>query len=222
MDATTLDQKGLRSNALISQKQTGVGGILSHPGDVRSFFLSRTVKTKNLSQLQEQFLQTGDMSLVEKLYRTLVAIGLTVQRESKDPSLNQDPDAVLDIASSVCIRLISKREVVVTYASAYMKRALFFMNKKTFHDSLDEREYEAPTSQEFDAYDNYINNLGIDESTEVGALVLATLRSRLSLEKVAKNLDPVTEREFRKEMEVVKKYVEENLQGSGMYKACGC
>ena len=169
--------------------------------------------------LQSQYLQTRQNQYLEQLYQKLIDLGLFVQRAS--PEVNQDRNSVLDVATSICLRLMTKGALVHS-PSAYFKKALFYMNKQSFVDSLDEQDFEAP--DESQSYDSYITNLiessGIDSASEVGELVSKTLESGLLLDKVAKHLDPNTAQEYSQQMKEVRSYVKESMQGSRMYKTC--
>lgn len=168
-------------------------------------------------QLQSLYLQTRENQYLEQLYQRLINLGLFVQRAS--PEVNQDHNSVYDVATSICLRLMTKGKAVHS-PSAYFKRALFYMNKQTFVDSLDGQDFEAPEDSQ--SYDSYITNLmeNFDTSTEVGELVAKTLESGLPLDKVVRHLDPRTAKKYETQMMEVRNHVEGSLQSTRLLKTC--
>ena len=168
-------------------------------------------------QLQSQYLQTQQPQYLEELYKKLIDLGLFVQRAS--PEVNQEIDSVYDVATSICLRLMTKGEPVLRSPSAYLKSALFYLNKQSFVDSLDAHDFEAPTDSP--DYSEFVTDLvethNIDTKTELGELVAKTLESRISADKVARHLDPSTAQEYTNQMKEVRSRVEESVQSTRLY-----
>ena len=171
------------------------------------------MKPKNrVLTAQDNYIKTGSEKDLLELYNTLVGIGLTIQlRTQRTTGEWQDPDAVLDIAGNVTLRLMESRQPVIkTAPSAYMKTALFYKNKPTFHDSLDDGEDVPKEEQESDNYDEYVQGLlssmSLATGTEEGDLVKATLEAQIDWHLVYRHIeDKDLKREYRKKMNEVKK-----------------
>lgn len=169
-------------------------------------------------RLQKEYLRTQNPQLIERLYENLLSAGRKVQRDH--PEVNQDPEAVVDIAGSVILRFLNKKEVVVKAPMSYMKSALYFSNKTMWHDSLDEEgiEFPSPTVRSYDEYiSNLFDDLNIKETTELGELVRETLILRLDWKRIAKRLPPDFCKQYIEKMEEVRKYVKENLPSPRVY-----
>lgn len=155
------------------------------------------------------------MDQIEKTYNSLVQAGAKVQREH--PEINQDPEAVLDVASRVCLRLLEGEDVKIRSPLGYMRNALFYSNKALWHDSFDDELYSAATEEHRD-YGAYVEDLlqhaQVDLSTEVGQLIRETLVLRLKWVKIAAKLSPDVRQIYCEKMEDIRDYVKKNLQGS--------
>ena len=169
-------------------------------------------------QLQAQYLQTQQNQYLEQLYKKLIDLGLFVQKAS--PEVNQERDSVFDVATSICLRLMTKGEPVLRSPSAYLKSALFYLNKQSFIDSIEDHDFEAPSNTP--NYNEYVSDLveanNIDTQSEVGELVAKTLESRMNADRIAKHLHPTIAEQYNNQMKEVRSRVEKDLQGSGMYK----
>ena len=173
----------------------------------------------NILEAQDQYIQTGNEKYLVQFYEGLTAIGWTIQQ--KEPEVNQNPEAVLDIAGKVVLRLMEKRERIVRSApSAYMKSALYFQNKTFFRDSIDDldddvciEEDDGPTYKE--CVDAILQSVSFPLDTEQGELVRATLEAQIDWHLVYRQLeDKKFRREFRKNMNEVKQYAKDNLQSN--------
>ena len=100
--------------------------------------------------LQNAYLSTTDPTernnLLSELYLELIKLGRYILQIKKLPNPQED---IYDLASDVCCRLIDKQIPVIKSAlSAYISSALFFKNKDTFHDSLE--DVEEPSELSFE------------------------------------------------------------------------
>lgn len=100
--------------------------------------------------LQEQYLNETDPALKEEilsfLYTEIVKLGKFLAQIKHYPN---DIDDIYDIASDISCRLIETQEPVIKSApSAYISSALYFKNKDTFHDSLE--DVEEPSEDSFE------------------------------------------------------------------------
>lgn len=95
--------------------------------------------------LSETNLEAKD-KLLSELYIELIKLGKYILQIKKLPNPQED---IYDLASDVCCRLIEKQIPVIKSApSAYISSALFFKNKETFHDSL--QDAEEPSADSFE------------------------------------------------------------------------
>lgn len=173
------------------------------------------MKRKNrIIEAQENYLRTQDQSWLVTIYNGLLAIGLTIQQN--EPTVSQDPDAVADIASSVVLRLMETQQQVIRSApSAYMKTSLFYQNKGTFHDSIDDVADSILSEVAEDDYQECIERIldGVSfPNEEVKALVKATLDARVDWHLVQRNLTDDLRKDYSKKMKEIKGYAKDNLQ----------
>lgn len=163
---------------------------------------------------QEKYLETGDASHVESLYRQLVQLGMHIL--TRRGGRFQEPEDVLDIAADVCMRLMERGEPVLRSApSAYMTLALFYKRKggKVLED-IDGLEIPAkdPVRQ---GYDEYAEDLmeDLDAEGDIEALVRRTLESRISWRAVCRSLpDPEMRRRYRQSMKEVEQCARESAR----------
>lgn len=158
------------------------------------------------------------MEQIEKTYNSLVQAGIKVQREH--PEVNQDPEAVLDVASRVCLRLLEGKEVKIRSPLGYMRNALFYSNKTLWHDSFDEELYNVALEERRE-YGDFVAELldrtNVDLSSEVGQLVKDTLLLRLKWVKIAAKLTPEIRQVYCEKMEDIRKHVKENMSSPRVY-----
>lgn len=174
----------------------------------------------NILEAQDQYIQTGNEKYLVQFYEGLTAIGWTIQEKEQD--VNKNPEAVLDIAGKVVLRLMEKRERIVRSApSAYMKSALYFQNKTFFRDSIDDldddvcidEEEDAPTYKE--CVDTILQSVSFPLDSEQGALVKATLEAQIDWHLVYRQLeDKKFRKQYRRNMNEVKQYAKDNLQSN--------
>lgn len=166
---------------------------------------------------QENYLKTGDMKYLEDFYRNVMGLGLAIQQ--REELVIKDPDAVPDLASDLVLKLMERREVVIRRApSAYLKNALFFMNKNLHHDSIEDVEISTEDSIE-EPFEEVIDNLmsDVDESTEVGQLVRVTLESGINWKLVNRQLTSKRfRRKYRETLMEIRDNAKDNLQSSGV------
>lgn len=181
-------------------------------------------KPKNKAlEAQRLYLETKDPKYIEELYRNLVFLGLAIQDKDQSLNLSKDPDEVLDLASSICLKLMERQtEVIRTAPSSYMKQSLFYRNKSVFHDCVDDIEIES-SDRVVDpyAYERAVNRVladaSVDLGTELGLLVKQTLDSRMSYVKVSQKIkDPELKLAYNDKMMEVKQSAEDYLQGNGV------
>lgn len=83
---------------------------------------------------------------LSELYVELIKLGKYILQIKRFQNPQED---VYDLASDVCCRLLEKQIPVIKSApSAYISSALFFKNKETFHDSLE--DVEEPSEDSFE------------------------------------------------------------------------
>ena len=181
------------------------------------------MKRKNrIIEAQEQYLKTQDQSKLVLIYEGLKALGLTIQEN--EPSVNQDPETVLDIASNVIVRLMETQQTVIRSApSAYMKTALFYSNKGLFHDSIDDVADSILVEASKEDYQLYIEKLldGIEfNDREVEDLVRATMDAGVDWHLVQRSLtDQRLRKDYSDKMREIKAYAKDHLQGNGVLSA---
>ncbi len=167
------------------------------------------MRRSGILKAQDLYLSTKDNKYIESLYQQLVQLGMFIlTRKGRG---FQDPEDVRDLATDICLRLMERSEPVIGCApSAYLARALWYKRKPgmEFAD-LDEiekaaEEYDGPS---YDAVAEEIKEqAGIDQSTEIGALVGQTIESRINWHKVLKALpDKEQRRHFRAHMKEVER-----------------
>ena len=158
------------------------------------------------------------MDQIEKTYNSLVQAGTRVQREH--PEINQDPEAVLDVASRVCLRLLEGEDVKIRSPLGYMRNALYYSNKALWHDSFDEELSNVALEERRD-YGDFVAELldrtNVDLSSEVGQLVKDTLLLRLKWIKIAAKLTPEIRQVYCEKMEDIRKHVKENMSSPRVY-----
>lgn len=158
------------------------------------------------------------MDQIEKTYNSLIQAGTRVQREH--PEINQDPEAVLDVASRVCLRLLEGEDVKIRSPLGYMRNALYYSNKALWHDSFDEELYNVALEERRD-YGDFVAELldgaNVDLSSEVGQLVKDTLLLRLKWVKIAAKLTPEIRQVYCEKMEDIRKHVKENMSSPRVY-----
>lgn len=174
------------------------------------------MRRSGILRAQEQYLSTKDNQYIESLYRQLVQLGMyLLTRQGKK---YQDPEQVKDLATDICLRLMERGEPVIRSApSTYLRLALWYASKPgmEFVD-LDEVE---KASEQYDgpSYDTVAEQIkeqaGIDQNTEIGALVGQTIESRINWHKVLKALpDKDQRRTFREHMKEVERCARESAR----------
>lgn len=180
--------------------------------------LRRKSKRPTILKLQREYLENGDEKVLDRFYRELFNLGFTIAKALDVPDAQI---AIHDIASSVVIRLIEKREPVIKCAvSSYIRHALFFMGKPRREDDdiEDHEDIETLDSSPCDGVvDGILSDMGIDTGTELGNLVEMTLRSRVPWRRVWNKLDKgVFRDEYEQTMMEIYDHVKERMQGNGM------
>ena len=178
------------------------------------------MKRKNrIIEAQEKYLRTQDQSQLVLIYEGLKALGLTIQ--ANEPSVNQDPETVLDIASNVILRLMETQQTVIRSApSAYMKTALFYQNKGLFHDSIEDVADSVLADAAREDYREYIDRL-LDRMTfpdkEVEDLVRATMDAGVDWHLVQRSLtDQRLRKDYSEKMREIKSHAKNDMQGHGV------
>ena len=184
------------------------------------------MKPKNkILAAQERYLKTGDQEALVQMYEGLKAVGLTIQ--ANEEKVSKDPEAVLDIVGTVILRLMENQEEVIHSApSAYMKTALFYLNKTMFHDSIEDHADYVPDEPSAGSYEAYVESLtdGVLTSpeSEEAQLVKATLTGQVNWHQVHKCLtDKTLRREYRARMNEVKEYAKNHMQGNRLLQTGG-
>lgn len=170
---------------------------------------------------QEQYLKTKDQAYLVQVYNGVLALGLTIQMN--EPKVSQDQDAAADIASNVCLRLMESQEPVISSApSGYIKSALYYKNKETFHDDVDDHD-DGTEDDERNDYTQYVSKLldGMSfPDTETESLVRATLDARVNWHLVQRNLNGDLKRNYSDKMREIKAYAKDHLQSNRMLQTC--
>ena len=182
--------------------------------------IRRRSKHPTIMALQRQYLETLDEKVLDRLYRDLFNLALTIGKGWLD--IHHAEVASHDLASSVIVRLMETHEPVIKGAvSSYIKHAFFFMGKpRRLDDDIDDHE-DLELSQGGGLCDPFIDrvlrDVGIDTSTEAGELVEMTLRSRVSWRRIWNRLDKGPFRdEYRRLMLEVHSDVKKKVQGHGV------
>ena len=121
-------------------------------------------------------------------------------------------DDIRDIATDICMRLMERGEPVIRSApSAYLMRAMlykFLAGNCSDLVNLDDAEGFTVTDESPGDYGEYVDSLveraGLDPETDIGALVMQTLDSRMDWHKVWRRIpDEKVRREYRRLMKEV-------------------
>lgn len=189
-------------------------------GTTGKVVLRRRSTKPTILRLQQEYLETEDPRVLDRLYRDLFNLCLTIGKGWVD--VEHAEVASHDLASSVIMRLLEKHEPVIKGAvSSYIRHAFFFMAKpgKAEDDIEDHEDLESVepglTCDPF--IDRVLRDTGIDTTTEVGGLVEVTLRSRVSWRRVWNRLDKGPFRdEYKRLMQEVHRDVKKKVQGNGV------
>ena len=173
-------------------------------------------RRSDILMLQEQYLRTRDIRIIEELYRQLVQLGMFILT-TKGRGY-QDPDDVRDLATDICLRLMERSEPVIRSApSTYLRLALWYKRKPGMEiadfDALD-KEIQRGSSGDYDSVaDRIQKEAGVDPDTEMGALVGQTVESQMNWHKVLKALPELEQRRsFRASMKEVQRCARESAR----------
>lgn len=148
---------------------------------------------------------------LERMYTALLRLGVHILAKGGKLRYRRYDD-VRDIAADICMRLIERGEPVIRSApSAYLQRALlykFLAGENSELVTLDEAEEFESSGEDPGNYGEYVDDLvtrsGLDASSDIGALVVQTLDSRMDWHKVWHRIpDENARREYRRLMKEV-------------------
>lgn len=160
--------------------------------------------------------------LLSDLYIELIKLGKYILQIKKLPNPQED---IYDLASDVCCRLIEKQMPVIKSApSAYIGSALFFKNKETFHDSID--DIDEPAEDSFE--DNMFSSDEVEKLQEelvaysvsltndpfILQLLKETILYQMDAKSVKQDLSPEEKTEYSKAIKKVRQYLKEKANGT--------
>lgn len=172
----------------------------------------------DIIQAQQKYLETNDPQYVELLYKQIVSLCAALIKRQR-AVYTVDKEDLLDIASDVCIRLMSTKKMVIKSAqSAFLRKALY--NKRTRQNENSARcvpleclAEQSRDSGDVEDYDDYVDRLLTDEyDDDIDMLVKQTVLLRLNWHKVWRSLpNQKIKDEYKRKMKEVQQCVKESV-----------